>query len=73
MIFEVKKGDKTYNVDDLKLFHQQTKAFQKAFNQAEKSDALDLTIAHFDNADAILYTNSSRVLITLKEIEDENN
>lgn len=73
MIFEVTKGEKTYFVDDLKLFSQQTKAFQKAFNKADKENGEGVIIALFSNAEAILYTQSNRILITLKEVENENN
>ncbi len=73
MIFEISKSDKTYKVDDLKPFDQQTKAFQKAFNEAEKIEGDGFTTARFDNAEALLYTHSNRVLIYLKEIENEDN
>lgn len=73
MIFEVKKEENTYIVDDLKLFNQQTKAFRETFSQTEKKYADGVTIAHFDNADAVLYTQSDRVLISLKEVENEDN
>lgn len=73
MIFEVKKEDKTYIVDDLKPFHQQRKAFQQAFNKADNENLIGVTISHFDNADAILYIESDRLLITLNENENENN
>ena len=72
MIFEIKKEKKTYIVDDLKLFDQQTKAFQEAFNNANKENGEGIIIAYFSNAEAILYTQSNRILITLKEIENEN-
>lgn len=72
MIFEVKTEKKTYIVDDLKLFGQQTKAFQEAFNNANKENGEGIIIAYFSNAEAILYTQSNRILITLKEIENEN-
>lgn len=72
MIFEVKTEKKTYIVDDLKLFDQQTKAFQEAFNNANKENGEGIIIAYFSNAEAILYTQSNRILITLKEIENEN-
>lgn len=73
MIFEVKKEKQTYIVDDLKLFHQQPKAFKIAFDKADKENAEGVIIAHFDNVDTILYTQSNRVLISLKEIENEDN
>lgn len=73
MIFEVKKEDRTYIVDDLKPFHQQPKSFQKAFNDIKIENESDVTTASFDNADAIIYTETNRVLILLKKIENENN
>lgn len=73
MIFELKKEDKIYIIDDLKLFNQQSKAFQEAFNETEKENATGIIKASFDNADAVLYINSNRVIVSLKNIDNENN
>lgn len=73
MIFEVQKEDKIYIVDDLKPFYQQTKQFQQAFNEVKESNTSNVITATFDNADTFLYTETNRVLISLKEIENENN
>lgn len=73
MIFEVKKEQEIYFIDDLKPFDQQTKSFQRAFNAAEQQTGISVIIALFDNADIMLYTESNRVIISLKEVENENN
>lgn len=73
MIYEVKQNNNTYSVDDLKPLDQQTKGFQAAFNKAETQVAVGIQIVEFDNANATLYTESGRILISLKELEDENN
>lgn len=73
MIYEIKQNEKIYIVDDLQTINQQTKDFQAAFNGVEKENGMGVQIASFDNANATLYTESKRILISLKEIEDENN
>lgn len=73
MIYEIKREDKTYFVDDLKTFDQQTKEFKTAFNEVEKQNGDNFIIASFDNAMVMLYIKTDRVLISLKEDEDEDN
>lgn len=72
MKYEIKYKDIAYQVDDLKSFDKQTKSFQEAFNDAEKDSAMDVIVAKFDNGNVLLYTKTNRVLIELKEVDDEN-
>lgn len=72
MIYEVKQAKKTYRIDDLKPFNQQSQEFQSAFHEAEKITADGIFMVEFDNATASLFTKSNRVLISLNEIENEN-
>lgn len=71
MIFQITKGSNTYNIHDLKPFNQQTKAFQQAFDEAEKQGDHACQITEFDNAQVSVYF-SNRVIVTLKDSEDEN-
>jgi hypothetical protein len=71
MIFQITKGSNTYDIDDLKPFNQQTKALQQAFDEAEKQGDHACQIAEFANAQVSVYF-SNRVIVTLKDIEDEN-
>lgn len=73
MIYEIKQEDKTYTVDDLKTFDQQTKEFKSAFDETEKQSGDNFIIASFDNAIVILYIDTKRILISLKELENEDN
>lgn len=72
MIFEVKHLDTTFEIDDLKPFNQQSKAFQQAFNKADKEYDENVITVSFDNANAVLYTESNRVLIILRKTENED-
>ena len=63
MIYEIKKGEKVYKVDDNVFFDKQSKAFRKAYEELKDSDS-----AKFDNADVIVFDNG-RVIVT--EIESE--
>lgn len=72
MIYQVKQAKKIYTIDDLKTFDQQSKEFQSAFNEAEKITADGIFMVEFDNATASLFTKSNRVLISLKEMKNEN-
>lgn len=63
MIYEVKKDEKIYEVDDLVFFDKQSKRFQKAFNELKQGDT-----SEFDNC-TVLLLNTGRVIITEKEME----
>ena len=66
MIYEIKKGAKTYKVDDNVFFDKQPKAFRTAYEKLKEGDT-----ASFDNADVIVFTNG-RVIVTEKESEADN-
>ncbi|MDU1893036.1 MAG: hypothetical protein E6767_20360 [Dysgonomonas sp.] len=61
------KEDKTftYEVEDTKMFLQQTKKFQNRFNQIRRGNMAD-----FDDHTAMLLT-TGRIIITEKEVDDE--
>ena len=60
MIFEIKKGEITYQVDDLILFENQPKDFKAAYWENIYNGA-----AEFDNASVVVF-ETGRVIITEK-------
>lgn len=64
MIYEVKKDDVKFEIDDTVFFSNQTKKFQAAFNKNRQGNSCE-----FDNARIILL-DSGRIIVTIKESED---
>lgn len=65
MIYKVKKGEESYQVDDLVFFHKQPARFQAVINADRQGDTVE-----FDNA-TILLLDTGRVLVNLKPEDDE--
>lgn len=63
MIYDLKKGKKTYKIDDLVFLDDQPKDIKDIINDLRQDD-----IAEFDNARVIL-VNTGRVLVNEK-LED---
>jgi hypothetical protein len=80
MIYQVKKGDTTLQIDDNILFGKQPEQFRKMYEAAriiEHKDAdgnvtgtTQTDYAGFDNCYVEVYENG-RVIITLKQDDDE--
>jgi len=71
MIFHVKLGEKSYQLDDLRPFYLQDEDFLKAFNNAEKDCNFNCVTAKFDNAEiSVIYQD--RMIITMKQNSDED-
>lgn len=63
MIYEVKKGDITLQIDDNVFFDKQPKEFKNILESTMEGG-----IAAFDNCSVTLLENG-RIIITLKDIE----
>jgi len=72
MIFKITKDNITYQVNDLKMFNQQSGKFQKVFNSLEQTRMDACTFVNFDDAVVSLY-DTGRVLVSINiSQEDEN-
>ena len=80
MIYQVKKGDQTLQIDDNIFFDKQPKEFRQLYDNArivetkdEDGNVTGTTLSdnvEFDNCYVEVYDNG-RVIITLKQDEDE--
>ena len=64
MIYEIRKGEKVFEVDDTVFFKDQPRKIKNAFNECMQGDNVE-----FDNAYIILLI-SGRIIITIKDDED---
>lgn len=65
MIYEVKKDDLIFEVDDNLLFDHQTRSFRQLYDELKENQRVD-----FDNCN-VLVLDTGRVIITEKTEDNE--